>query len=178
MCKKKKLCLWTMIVFSILITDVFATKISSEEKKVLEKIEKYIEVNSILNVKKKFGLFLKSIAAPISAKQCKDGTYNGESIYDNYKYKHIIKIEIKDEVIVSVKYDEIKRTGSRKSKDKKYNIDMKEGSGSAPSEAYPIYQEQFQKTQDLMKIDAVSGATYSLYRFRTAAIRALLKAKI
>ncbi len=177
MIKKIILVISGSIIILLTTINIIAGPITINEKKSLEKVEKYIEVNSIKNIKEVFNSFIKSISAP-SAKGCKDGTYRGESIYDNYKYKHVIEIKIKNEKITSVKYDEVKKNGIGKKNDKKYNLQMKKGSGAAPFEVYPIYQKRLLKTQNLMKIDGISGATYSLYRFRTAAIRALLKAKL
>jgi len=51
-------------------------------------------------------------------------------------------------------------------------------SGTSPSIAYPIYEQELIKNQDYMKVDAVTGATYSLYRFRMAVAKAFEKANI
>lgn len=50
--------------------------------------------------------------------------------------------------------------------------------GTTPKIAYPILEKQLIEKQDVLKIDAVTGATYSLYRFRYAVIIALIKAKL
>jgi len=39
-------------------------------------------------------------------------------------------------------------------------------------------EKQLVEKQDVLQIDAVSGATYTLYRFRYAVIVALIKAKL
>jgi len=51
-------------------------------------------------------------------------------------------------------------------------------SGTSPSIAYPINEQELIKNQDYMKVDAVTGATYSLYRFRMAVAKAFEKANI
>jgi major membrane immunogen (membrane-anchored lipoprotein) len=143
----------------------------------LEKLEKYLEVNRITDVKKEFNRFIKRFAPPTSAGQSKDGTFLGESIYDNYKYKHAVTLVIKNGTIISVEYDEVKKDGKGKKKDTEYNKLMKKGSGAAPEDAYAYYEKMLIKTQDLTGVDGFSGASYSLYRFQTAVIRALLKAE-
>ena len=151
--------------------------ISLEKEKVLEKIEQYIERHRVLDVKAVFEFFMDLFPVPASPKGCRDGKYQGESIYDDYQYKHVVDLEIKDAKIISIHYDEVKKDGHGKRGDKEYCARMKQGSGASPAEAYPVYETGMMEHQDLMKVDAVSGATYSLYRFRTAVLRALLKAK-
>lgn len=51
-------------------------------------------------------------------------------------------------------------------------------SGTTPAIAYPHMEESLMANQDLMQVDGVSGATYSLYRFRYAVTVALMKALI
>ena len=46
-----------------------------------------------------------------------------------------------------------------------------------PAVAYPRYGQQLLKSQDIMKMDAVTGAPHSLYRFRSVAAKALTEAK-
>ena len=50
--------------------------------------------------------------------------------------------------------------------------------GSNPAEAYDYIEKQLIEIQNIMHVDGVSGATYSLFRFRCAIIIALIKAKI
>ena len=52
-----------------------------------------------------------------------------------------------------------------------------EKSGTTPAVAYPLYEQRLLKSQDIMKVDAVTGATYSLYRFLIVAAQALTEAK-
>jgi major membrane immunogen (membrane-anchored lipoprotein) len=154
-----------------------ASPIPLEKEKALEKIEQYIERHRVPEVKAVFEFFMDLFSVPTSPKDCRDGKYQGESIYDDYKYKHVIALEIKNAKIISIHYDEVKKDGHGKRGDKEYYAQMKQGSGASPAEAYPVYEAAMLEHQELMKVDAVSGATYSLYRFRTAVLRALLKAK-
>lgn len=164
-------CLLTVVLY----LQAQSSTISTETA--LEKVERYIERHRVADVKTVFDFFIDLISAPMTPKGCKDGTFNGESIYDDYKYKHVISLTIKDEKIVSIDYDEVKEDGTGKRNNKKYCEEMKKGTGVSPAEAYPQYEQRLLEHQDLSKVDAVSGASYSLYRFRTSAVRALIKAR-
>jgi major membrane immunogen (membrane-anchored lipoprotein) len=50
--------------------------------------------------------------------------------------------------------------------------------GTTPAIAYPLMEEMLLSTQNMMEVDAVSGASYSLQRFRLAMTIALMKAII
>lgn len=121
--------------------------------------------------------YIEEIGIPTTPKGSKDGVYTVESPYDNMGFKHVITLEIKDEKIVSVKYDEIYVEGNGKESDEGYNQAMKADTGSCPKEAYPIYRKKLIETQDLLSIDSVSGATFSLYRFNTVAAEALFESR-
>ncbi|MFH1194238.1 MAG: hypothetical protein V1720_00920 [bacterium] len=136
-----------------------------------------IETSDIPRVDSVFVQMVNGYEIPVSAKGCTDGVFIGESPYDAYDYKHVVKLEIKDEKIINVDYDEVNRENEGKESDEKYNEEMKE-SGSSPLEAYPIYENTLFEKQNMMDVDAVSGASYSLYRFRYAVMVALMKARI
>jgi major membrane immunogen (membrane-anchored lipoprotein) len=50
--------------------------------------------------------------------------------------------------------------------------------GTTPAIAYPNMEQQLISKQNIMDVDGVSGATYSLYRFRYAITIALMKAML
>ncbi|MEG8947992.1 FMN-binding protein [Rosettibacter firmus] len=169
-------------------------KCSTVEKDSLEEIKNYnlsdrffkasvknmhflIETRSPEELNLLFEQWIKANNIPVDASGCKDGIYTGESPYDAYDYKHVVKIEIKNEKIIKIDYDEIKKGGKGKENDIEYNEEMKV-TGTSPSIAYPSYENQMLEKQNIMKVDAVSGATYSLYRFRYALSIALMKAKL
>ena len=135
------------------------------------------EVSSIDKVDETYQRIFSQFDLPTTAKGLPDGVYTGESPADAFDYKHIIKIEIKDEKIVSVDYNEIKEGGQGKQEDQKYCKEMSI-SGTSPDIAYPIMEKQLIEKQNANEIDAVSGATYSLYRMRYALAIALMKGKI
>ncbi len=114
---------------------------------------------------------------PTTAKNCKDGIYTGTSPSDAFGYYHKVTIEIENEKIISVKYDEVKSNGKSKKNNKIYAQQM-EKTGTTPAEAYESMEKALTSTQNSMSIEAVSGATYSLYRFRYAVAIALMKAQL
>lgn len=136
-----------------------------------------IETRSPEELNLLFEQWIKENNIPTDASGCKDGIYIAESPYDAYDYKHVVTIEIKNEKIIKIDYNEIKKNGKGKENDIEYNEEMRV-TGSSPSIAYPIYENQMLEKQNFMKVDAVSGATYSLYRFRYALSIALMKAKM
>ncbi len=136
-----------------------------------------IETRDVNELNKIFVEWIKANNIPTDAKGCKDGIYIGESPYDAYDYKHVVKIKIKDKKIISIDYDEIKKDGKSKEHDAQYNEEMSI-TGTSPAIAYPLYEKQLIDKQDYMKVDAISGATYSLFRFRYALSIALMKARM
>lgn len=136
-----------------------------------------METSPISRVNQTFSQLIKAQDLPISAQGCKNGIYAGESPFDAYDYKHVVKIEIKDEKIVSVDYNELKKDGIGKQEDEKYCQEMSV-TGTTPAIAYPKLESQLIEKQDILKVDAITGATYSLYRFRYAVLIALIKARL
>lgn len=104
-----------------------------------------------------------------------DGIYSYTSPVDDYGYTHQITLEIKAGKYTQVTYDEFSmKDGHSKTEDAEYGAKMDEHvEGSAPSRVYPIYVEELLEKQDLREMDAISGATYSLYRLRFAGVMAL-----
>jgi major membrane immunogen (membrane-anchored lipoprotein) len=140
-------------------------------------IHQLIERTHTDTVKKYLNDYITRYNVPVSAKGLPDGNYAGESPYDDYGYKHIISIVIKDGLIDSVFYDEVYKDGHSKTADTAYCRRMNENvSGSAPAITYPVYATELTKKQNIQQVDAISGATYSLYRMQYAAILAFLKA--
>ena len=50
--------------------------------------------------------------------------------------------------------------------------------GTSPAIAYPDMEKQLVEKQEMWEVDATSGATYSLYRFRYAVTLAIMKAEM
>jgi major membrane immunogen (membrane-anchored lipoprotein) len=136
-----------------------------------------IETSSISEVDSFFRQMMKVYNLPTDAQGVPDGIYKGESPYDAFEFKHVVEIEVKDEKIVSVDYNEIHSTGWGKQENEEYCQEMSV-SGTTPAIAYPLMEENLLQTQNMMGVDAVSGASYSLYRFRYAMAVALMKGLI
>lgn len=136
-----------------------------------------IETSSIDRVDSSFQHIIDAYQLPVSAKGVPDGTYSAASPPDAFDYQHVVTISVKNERITSVDYNEIKHSGKGKQEDTAYCKEM-QPSGTTPAIAYPRMENQLLEKQNMMEIDAVSGATYSLYRMRYALTMALMKARI
>lgn len=144
------------------------------KKKVLEEMHWLIERSDIPSVSVGFEAFCKQNDFPSLVRRLKDGKYKGVSPEDDYGYRHEVTFEMKDGKMISIDYDEIHKEGHAKQHDEEYCKRMLE-SGTTPAIAYPKYESTMLEKQDYNKVDAVSGATYSLYRFRLALLYAMLE---
>ncbi|MFC2137947.1 hypothetical protein ACFLTE_07220 [Bacteroidota bacterium] len=146
-------------------------QVTPEDLKVMHHI---IERSNPDTVEKYINYYINKLDLPVSALDIPDGEYYGETPYDDYRYKHVLRLKIEDEKFIEVEYDEIKLDRQSKKYDmdycKKMNINFE---GSAPNISYAKYENQLLEKQNLNDLDAVTGATYSLYRFKLAAIYAL-----
>ena len=142
-----------------------------------ENLNLMIERSPIDKVKENFELFVKKNALQTTAINCKNGKYFGFTPADDYGYFHVVFLEIHQGSIINIHYDELKSNGKNKRTDLGYNREMLK-TGTSPSIAYPIYEDELIRNQDYMNIDAITGATYSLYRFRMAVAKAFEKAII
>ena len=136
-----------------------------------------IETSPIDKIDTVFKQLISNYDLPVSADGCQNGVYIGESPYDAYDYRHWVKIEIKDERIISIDYNEIHKSGTGKQENEAYCKKMSV-TGTTPAIAYPILENQLLEQQNMMSVNAVSGATYSLYRLRYAVTLALMQARI
>lgn len=136
-----------------------------------------IETSAPAHIDTVFNQTIQRYNLPLNAQGCQDGVYTGESPYDAHDYKHRVTLEIKDEKIRSVDYDEIHASGKSKQEDEAYCREMSV-TGTTPAQAFPNMEKQLVEKQDVSRVDAVTGATYSLYRFRYAVMVALMKAHL
>ena len=136
-----------------------------------------METSAPADVDTLFMQMIEGFELPIGAEGAKDGTYIGATPYDAFDYRHEVKIRIEEGEIVEVDYNEVKKDGHGKQEDVEYCEEMSV-TGTNPSIAYPIMEEMLLSEQNMMQVDAVSGATYSLYRFRLAVTVALMQAKL
>ena len=172
----------------VLLISCSAAESSLDEIKAFQPDDKYfkaslvslhfqIETSDIPTVDKAFNSIVEHYSIPTDASGCADGYYTGESPYDAYDYKHVVQLEIKDEKIAGVDYNEVHANGIGKQEDKEYCEEMSV-TGTDPSRAYPAMEKQLLEQQTIMEVDGLSGATYSRYRFRYAVMVALMKARL
>jgi major membrane immunogen (membrane-anchored lipoprotein) len=105
----------------------------------------------------------------------KDGVYEAYSLIDVRDYVHYIRLEAKGGRIVDVRYDEFKPVdGKGKRDDAAYGRAMTLVTRKiTPAETYPLLERSLLESQDPLKVDTVSGATLSSYRFQITALKAL-----
>lgn len=151
------------------------TKAQTPDSKttVLEKIHWIIERSDMNKVRSAFKEICDENHFSSLVSGLKDGIYKGASPADDYGYRHEVTFEIKSGKMISVDYDEIHADGHAKQHDEEYGKRMLQ-SGTTPAIAYQDYENQMLNKQDFSKIDAVSGASYSDYRFRLAILYAIL----
>jgi major membrane immunogen (membrane-anchored lipoprotein) len=140
---------------------------------VLEKIHWLIERSDIDTVRARFEQICRENDFPSLVAGLKDGSYKGATPIDNFGYRHEVMFEMKNGKMVSIDYDEIHLDGHAKQSDKKYGKRMLKA-GTTPAIAYPKYESRMLEMQNFNKVDAVSGASYSLYRFKLAILYAIL----
>jgi len=136
-----------------------------------------LETHPINEVDTLFWKLINAYNLPVSTLRAADGIYTGESPYDQFDYKHVVELTIEDQKITAVNYNEVHKDGSDKKSDEKYNEQMS-AAGTSPAIAYPDMEKQLVEKQEVWEVDATSGATYSLYRFRYAVTLALMKAEM
>lgn len=146
-------------------------------KSALVSLHFMMETSPVAEVDTLFSQLIQMHGLPLSAEGAKDGRYKGVSPYDAFDYRHEVLIVIRDGKILEVDYNEVKKNGHGKQEDEDYCEEMSV-SGTTPAIAYPHMEEMLLSGQNMMLVDAVSGATYSLYRFRFAVTLALMQAYI
>ena len=151
-------------------------KPKNDKAGVLEQIHLLIERSDMKTVRAGFQKISEENNFPSIVTGLKDGIYKGSSPYDDYGYRHEITFEMKSGKMVSVDYDEIHRDGHTKQYDKEYCKRMLK-SGTTPAIAYPKYESGMLAKQNFNQIDAVSGASYSLYRFKLAILYAIMNSE-
>ena len=109
----------------------------------------------------------------------KDGTYEGESDKDEHGGIVKVTIEVKDSRIVSVESLNLDGKGKEKGEDygKESNNEGLYKQAQKALEGAKTYAPKLVETQDITKVDAVSGATTSHESFVLAVERALEAAK-
>ncbi|WP_161950993.1 FMN-binding protein, partial [Streptococcus suis] len=91
----------------------------------------------------------------------KDGTYKAESGKDDYGYKIVHTLTVKDGKISESKFDYEAEDGSLKSANEEYNKNMKDKAGVSAGEAIEQLNAALVEKQDLSAVEVVSGATHT-----------------
>ncbi|CQR24663.1 major membrane immunogen, membrane-anchored lipoprotein [Streptococcus varani] len=110
-----------------------------------------------------------------TASAWKDGTYTGQSDFDERGWKVVHTITIKDGKIAESDFGYEDKDGKKKSDNEEYNKSMKEKSGISSKEATEKLNAELLATQNVDEVEVVTGATHSSENF-TAATKALLAA--
>ena len=107
-----------------------------------------------------------------------DGTYRAEfDRYDPRNWIPYVEITIKDGKITKAYYDYTNEAGDKRTEDKAYMEAFSAVSnGMTPREAFDKLGRELVDTQDIGKVDAVSGATHSSRNFTKLVPAALVKA--
>ncbi|MBW8327207.1 MAG: hypothetical protein K0M50_20760 [Prolixibacteraceae bacterium] len=148
-------------------------KSETSESTVLERLHWIIERSNMDKVRSEFQKICNDHQFPSLVSGLKDGIYKGATPFDDYDYKHEVVFEMKNGKMISIDYDEVHRDGHAKQHDEEYGKNMLQ-SGTTPAIAYPKYESGMLGKQNFNEIDAVSGASYSLYRFKLAILYAML----
>ena len=121
----------------------------------------------------------KSTQNKIDLSHAKDGIYIIESSFDDNFGKSVLKLTIKDKKIVAAEFTGYDLFG--KVKDENYgSLTGKDSDDYKKAQvavnAIKIYPQQLIETQDLSKVDAISGASISYGQFIETTKRAVEEA--
>lgn len=135
-----------------------------------------------------FAVLLLSLTACTAKKEVSeqiaynDGEYTAESSKDEWGGKLILHIKVQDGKIISCEQENLDGEGKEKGED----YGMVEGTATNPG-LYKIaqsalentrkYSDKLIETQDINRVDAISGATVSYNLFKEAASKALEEAE-
>jgi len=115
-------------------------------------------------------------AAPAS--ELKDGTYHAE--YDREDVRNwiaFVDVTVEDGKIAKVYYDYTNDAKEMRTESQGYVDGFKAANGYTPREGFDKLGNQLIETQDVEKVDVVSGATHSSRNFNELAAAAIEKAK-
>ncbi|MDF2524369.1 MAG: putative lipoprotein [Clostridiales bacterium] len=98
-----------------------------------------------------------------------DGVYKVEfDNFDSHDYKGQLELTVSGGKISEVKFDEVKKDGSLKSKDEQYKKQMEAVSKTYPEKAYTALKKNLIDKQSAA-VDTVAGATASTKTFKDLA---------
>lgn len=168
----KRIILLLFIGLTVMACTNTPQQIDTETQMVMHKL---IERSHPDSVKKYLNYYAAKYELPTDFSEIADGHYRGASPYDDYGYKHQVEFEVSDGKLLDINYDEVHKDGHSKKSDTTYNAQMNENAyGSAPVVTYDEYEQRLLDAQRFGEVDAIAGATYSLYRLEYAVWRAVL----
>lgn len=104
----------------------------------------------------------------------KDGVYYAEEKdFDDHGWKAMATVVVKDGKIAAVFFDEINKDGKLKSFDPEYAKNMKAKTGTTPFDAQTALAASLVEKQNPDNVDAVTGATHTVDKFKTLVKEAL-----
>lgn len=106
------------------------------------------------------------------------GYYTAEAAdYDSYGWKAFMTIYVSGDSIVTIDYDARNASGLLRSWDEHFMKEMYDIQGVYPNQYIREYCNALLNRQSPERVDAVSGATYSLNNFRMLAQAAITQAR-
>jgi len=103
-----------------------------------------------------------------------DGVYKAsEAEFNEHGWKAMVELTVENGVITDVKYDEINEEGIYKSADEAYLEQYNNVTGSDMLRKINELENSLVSAQNADLVDAVSGATYASYSFKTLVKQAL-----
>ena len=107
----------------------------------------------------------------------KSGYYTAEMSGYSHGWKEYVCILVKNDSIISIEFNAKDPSGFIKAWDNAYMRNMKTGAGTYPNEYTRLYGSSLITTQDIEKVDTVSGATHSGGNFYKLVYAAVEQAK-
>lgn len=106
-------------------------------------------------------LFLPVITSCTGFNSMKDGYYTAEMSEYSHGWKEYLRIQVKNNTIVSAEFNAKNKSGFIKAWDNTYMENMMAKQGTYPNKYTRTYVEQIIKEQENIQVDTVSGATNS-----------------
>lgn len=110
----------------------------------------------------------EKVEGPTTAKDVKDGEYEGKTEKDERGNYGVAKITVKDKKITEAEYKEFTEDNKPKSKENGYEYEQ-------AMEAFDKLPDILLEKQDVSKVDTYAGATGTTKTFKAAVIKALEK---
>ncbi|MCG8709970.1 FMN-binding protein [Brenneria sp. 4F2] len=120
-----------------------------------------------------------AVAAFAANNAIKDGTYKAETIkFDDHGWKPFLALTYQDGKITGIKFDYTsEQDGHLKTSDQAYGKSMAAATDTSPAIYTAQLSQSLLATQDIERVDGVTGATHSTEDFKILAAAAIEKAK-